>query len=104
MLSEITKTGWDIILTVVLLCDILLKFCTAVLQVLARSYYDKPQGFLSATVLATSAWQRLRDVSFQEESYEGEGLDEEKSLLLEVSWESLLLIRPQSLCQRQDSR
>lgn len=49
----------------------------------AQSYYDAPQGFMSAAIHATSAWPRLKQVWFQKERYEGEGL-EEKELQFEV--------------------
>jgi len=57
-------------------------------QSYARRYYDAPRGPLVAAARAAASWTRLRNVWFtqqqQQQQHEGDSLDEEKGLALQV--------------------
>lgn len=50
----------------------------------ARTYYDAPRGTFGARIQATNGWARLREVWFQLQEFDGEGLDHEMASALEV--------------------
>lgn len=53
-------------------------------QAVAEKYYRDPRDRLAAAARAAPSWAGLREIWFKAEEHEGDGLEEEKALALQV--------------------